>query len=490
MLWVIVGEGVLTSQYVDTPLGETLVAVVAGASEAVTTAGASVKLDAELMQQLGGEPLVLSVTSLSDTAAEQFGAELAVPVSISLWSLQGSRISVSNAVVPLQIRIPTNNSEAQCVFWNETLEEWSSDGLTRDGVLICESTHLTIFNVLWQQFGIALRCSTAPALLSAEGLSAFGRFPGWLGYSSSLIVILSLFFFGLCMGSAVGSDRLAEQKVGKEELAFVVKTPAPASKCCAPALGLLFGWFTEDPHITSHVWGPVTGNFSRYFFVAEPPQHRSAMFCCCEGSGEKDVLILPMDSTSEAGGSPGSADCFTFTVELQKRPGTNFGVDLSAAGKVCMVNAVLGASLIGEWNRMMDQRGPKEHAIRAYDRLMVFNDEKPAKGADMVERLHGALGAVTLIVQRPRRQALRVRRKQTELGIQALTSGSGFLLITRINGYGVFADHNASAPEEDRVKIPCRLVKVDGQSGNGEALLRFMEESQKTFLDLEILIYD
>lgn len=198
------GEGVLTSQYVDTPMGETFVAVVAGTSEAVTTAGASVKLDAELMQQLGGQPLVLSFTSLSDTAAEQFGVELAVPVSISLWSLQGSRISVSNAVVPLQIRIPTNNSEAQCVFWNETLEEWTSDGLTRvgyeDGVLICESTHLTIFSAFWQQFGIALRCSTAPALLSAEGLSAFGRFPSWLGYSSSLIVILSLFFFGLCWG--------------------------------------------------------------------------------------------------------------------------------------------------------------------------------------------------------------------------------------------------------------------------------------------------
>lgn len=63
---------------------------------------------------------------------------------------------MSNAVVPLQIRIPTNNSEAQCVFWNETLEEWTSDGLTRvgyeDGVLICESTHLTIFSAFWQQF--------------------------------------------------------------------------------------------------------------------------------------------------------------------------------------------------------------------------------------------------------------------------------------------------------------------------------------------------
>jgi hypothetical protein len=36
-------------------MGETCGAVVAGTSEAGTTAGASVKLDAELMQQLGRE---------------------------------------------------------------------------------------------------------------------------------------------------------------------------------------------------------------------------------------------------------------------------------------------------------------------------------------------------------------------------------------------------------------------------------------------------
>ena len=57
---------------------------------------------------------------------------------------------------------------------------------------------------------------------------------------------------------------------------------------------------------------------------------------------------------------------------------------------------------------------------------------KPAKGADMVERLHGAQGAVTLIVQRPRHRLLRLRRGSWRpLGIQALTGGSGFLLITR-----------------------------------------------------------
>ena len=39
-------------------------------------------------------------------------------------------------------------------------------------------------------------------------------------------------------------------------------------------------------------------------------------------------------------------------------------------------------------------------------------------------------------------------------------------------------------------RIPCRLVKVDGQSGSGSELLQFMEESQKIALDLEILIYD
>ena len=38
-------------------MGETFIAVVAGTSEAGTTAGASVKLDAALMQQLGREKM-------------------------------------------------------------------------------------------------------------------------------------------------------------------------------------------------------------------------------------------------------------------------------------------------------------------------------------------------------------------------------------------------------------------------------------------------
>lgn len=236
-------DGLLASQVMENELGEVLVAVIGGSTPAkvVTSTGASVQVDAAVLQQLGGQPVVLSFTSFSSSAwSSDSDSEMAgLPVSISLWSLDSSPIRLSDAAVPLQIRIPTNNTEAECVFWSETSEEWSSVGLRRvgyeDGNLICESTHLTIFSTLFRQIATALRCSTAPALLSAEGLSAFSRFPGWLAHTASLVVVLSLFFFGLCMASAVGTDRLSED-VNKEDLVVLVKSPDEPARCCKPLL--------------------------------------------------------------------------------------------------------------------------------------------------------------------------------------------------------------------------------------------------------------
>ena len=236
-------DGLLASQVMENELGEVLVAVMGGSTEAkvVTSTGASVQVDAAVLQQLGGQPVVLSFTSFSSSAwSSDSDSEMAgLPVSISLWSLDSSPIRLSDAAVPLQIRIPTNNTQAECVFWSETSEEWSSVGLRRvgyeDGNLICESTHLTIFSTLFRQIATALRCSTAPALLSAEGLSAFSRFPGWLAHTASLVVVLSLFFFGLCMASAVGTDRLSED-VNKEDLVVLVKSPDEPARCCKPLL--------------------------------------------------------------------------------------------------------------------------------------------------------------------------------------------------------------------------------------------------------------
>jgi len=237
-------DGLLASQVRENGLGEVLVAVMGGSTPAkvVTSTGASVQVDAAVLQQLGGQPVVLSFTSFSSSAwsSDSENHEMAgLPVSISLWSLDSSPIRLSDAAVPLQIRIPTDNAEAECVFWSETSEEWSSVGLRKvgyeDGNLICESTHLTIFSTLFRQIALALRCSTAPALLSAEGLSAFSRFPGWLAHTSSLVVVLSLFFFGLCMASAVGTDRLSED-VNKEDLVVLVKSPDEPARCCKPLL--------------------------------------------------------------------------------------------------------------------------------------------------------------------------------------------------------------------------------------------------------------
>lgn len=177
--------------------------------------------------------------------------------------------------------------------------------------------------------------------------------------------------------------------------------------------------------------------------------------------------------------------CFLFTVEMNRTPGTSFGVDISAAGKVCMVNGIEDGSLVDVWN---SQTKLPEHKIRKYDRLMSLNGEKPAKGKDMLERLRDASGLVTVGVQRPVIQKVVVRRSEKDLGISVI-DGQSFLLVTRVSE-GTISDHNLRALEaKDVIKVPSRIVAVDGKKGKGSELLKYMEESQSSF-ELEMLCYD
>lgn len=176
--------------------------------------------------------------------------------------------------------------------------------------------------------------------------------------------------------------------------------------------------------------------------------------------------------------------CLVFTVELNRTAGSSFGVDISAAGKVCMVNGIEEGSLVGEWNRKVTI---PENQIRQFDRLMSLNGEKPAKGKDMLERLRDATGMVSILVQRPQVQKVQVSKNGKDLGLSVI-DGQSFLLVTRITD-GAISDHNASASPKDVVKVPSRIVSVNGKKGKGSELLKFMEEATSSF-ELEMLCYD
>ncbi|CAK9053506.1 unnamed protein product [Durusdinium trenchii] len=220
------------------------------------------------------------------------------------------------------------------------------------------------------------------------------------------------------------------------------------------------------------------------------------MLCCC-GASElphgPDEQLIPVQSAhgprlSEV--RTGTEGCWSFTVELRRHYDMDFGLDLSAAGKVCMVNAVhVGrAGLVDLWNQSVSQKGMKEHEILPFDRLMSVNDETPSNGKVVVERLREATGAVTLVVQRPMLRKVSVRGpswKSLGISVQLLKP---CLLITHIHE-GVFLDHNSSALPEEVIRVPCRIFSVNGQRGSGSELQKAMQEASN-HLDLEILHYD
>eukprot|EP00439_Symbiodinium_sp_Y106_P078049 s2025_g16.t2 len=180
--------------------------------------------------------------------------------------------------------------------------------------------------------------------------------------------------------------------------------------------------------------------------------------------------VLPARSSSVAqeltiGARPAKEECFTFSVDVVRSPGTSFGVDISAAGKVCMVNAV--------------QAGSLENRIRQYDRLMAFNGDRPSKGKEMLEKLRDASGPVTITVQRPVVQQVIVSKNGKELGLGVI-DGQSFLLVTRI-AEGAVNDHNLAAASDQVIKVPSRIVTVDGKKGSGAELLKLMENARSSF---------
>eukprot|EP00913_Durusdinium_trenchii_P001975 g1827.t1 len=154
--------------------------------------------------------------------------------------------------------------------------------------------------------------------------------------------------------------------------------------------------------------------------------------------------------------------CLVFTVELNRTAGSSFGTSVGRSRPT----PVAEGSLVGEWNRKVTI---PENQIRQFDRLMSLNGEKPAKGKDMLERLRDATGMVSILVQRPQ-----------DLGLSVI-DGQSFLLVTRITD-GAISDHNASASPKDVVKVPSRIVSVNGKKGKGSELLKFMEPQSSPFI--------
>lgn len=227
------------------------------------------------------------------------------------------------------------------------------------------------------------------------------------------------------------------------------------------------------------------------------------MWCCCNEETELEVAlpklaaseqVLPPTPEEVRSASDRSlmraqtvaklAEADTmhfFTAQFVRSAGTSFGLDVSAVGRVCMVNSVAPDSLVGEWNAKAIKEERDREVIQQYDRLMALNDERPEKGRDMSEKLKNIKGFVSIVIQRPViRKVTVVKNGLKDLGI-SIIDGHGFMVVSSVGEGTIISQHNALAAYEDVIGVPTRIISVDGEYGDGFELLQMMEEAGEVF---------
>ena len=210
-----------------------------GGTRTIHEVNASVEVTTATVQEIevllgeGEGALLLSVAVLDDNStgsletdaiAGEASTLVSVPLSISFWKNDGTRIEVKDLQNPLQFTLEVTNPDAKCGFWDEDMGKWSTDGVTTiswsNGILQCSTMHLSIFgailNVVLSNIALALSCSTLSSLLSGTGFANLLK-DGWLLSGPS---ILNMVFHGLgmvCVLLAWRYDRQQEIAVPWEE---------------------------------------------------------------------------------------------------------------------------------------------------------------------------------------------------------------------------------------------------------------------------------
>lgn len=162
-----------------------------------------------------------------------------------------------------------------------------------------------------------------------------------------------------------------------------------------------------------------------------------------------------------------------FFVTVERTPKSTFGVDLSAAGKFCIVNSVTAPpSLVGSWNAA----AAEESRVRKLDRLLGINGFTSDKGKDILEKLRDTKGQVVLELTRPTVFEVEVNPVPSNgLGMQ-LKSGPTFIMVVGIED-GPVQEHNARAHPDQQIKLSSRILAINGKEGKGDELMAILKDA-------------
>lgn len=128
------------------------------------------RLDNSLAEMLGpGAVVVVAELDAHNLSTEVDGNAVSNPVSITFFNRHGELIrGPLHGGRPLDIRFQSpkqaRGRNVTCVFWNEQLNTWSSDGVylgagpSPDGTVLCKTNHLSIFGLLLQDILKQFEC--------------------------------------------------------------------------------------------------------------------------------------------------------------------------------------------------------------------------------------------------------------------------------------------------------------------------------------------
>ncbi|CAK9064711.1 unnamed protein product [Durusdinium trenchii] len=186
--------------------------------------------------------------------------------------------------------------------------------------------------------------------------------------------------------------------------------------------------------------------------------------CCCVDEKPEAFAELQTDTAFPARGGKEVGDSM-FEVNIERKPGTYFGVDLSSAEKACVVTTVTDDGLIADWNKT----AAVEQQVRKFDRLVAVNGHTSEKSKEVLDLLKSTHDHMVLTFQRARVNEVKLRRNGKSLGVH-LKDGPHFLLVLGVED-GVVKDYNTSAAIQQQILSSDRIIGVDGFEGSGAVLM-------------------
>eukprot|EP00931_Biecheleriopsis_adriatica_P108013 TRINITY_DN82342_c0_g1_i1.p1 TRINITY_DN82342_c0_g1~~TRINITY_DN82342_c0_g1_i1.p1 ORF type:complete len:258 (-),score=30.38 TRINITY_DN82342_c0_g1_i1:87-818(-) len=183
------------------------------------------------------------------------------------------------------------------------------------------------------------------------------------------------------------------------------------------------------------------------------------------------------------------AEMFDVVLDLDSLRGSTLGLDLSAAGPVCMVKKVTQNSFIGNWNKDC----PVSQEVRVCDQIYAVDGEACPKGSDIMDKLAAALqaaaGKTTATFRRPRKNkaTLHMTGAPCEL---IVVKGPEFLLLIGTDDVSL-QEYNSRVSSAMRLKQWSRIIAVNGERGNGTHLAEKLREawSVQEYVDVDFLFW-